>query len=137
MTGEDDVATFRIRVDDQSERSIYEQIVAQVQEAVATGRLRPGERVQTVRQLADDLDIAPGTVARAYGELERLGVVVTDGARGTRIAPQRSSGLLDNDRPEALTSLLRPVVVAAFHLGSTAAELRAALDRAMKGIFAE
>ena len=43
---------------------------------IATGALQPGERLPTVRQLADELDIAPGTVARAYGELERQGVVV-------------------------------------------------------------
>ncbi len=64
-------AGFRIAIDDSSSASIYEQIVAQVQEAVATKRLSPGDRLPTVRRLADDLDIAPGTVARAYGELER------------------------------------------------------------------
>ncbi|MGH7507753.1 MAG: Clp protease N-terminal domain-containing protein, partial [Longimicrobiales bacterium] len=75
-----------VTIDDTSSDSIYEQIIAQVQEAVATGVLAAGDRLAPVRRLADDLDIAPGTVARAYGELERLGVVVTEGARGTRIA---------------------------------------------------
>ena len=65
--------SFRIAVDDASDRSIYEQIIAQVREGVATGALRPGDRLQPVLQLADELDIAPGTVARAYSELERLG----------------------------------------------------------------
>src|SRR5207249_765062 len=63
--------SFRVQIDDASEQSIYEQIIAQVQEAMATGRLRPGDRLPPVRQLADRLDIAPGTVARAYGDLER------------------------------------------------------------------
>ena len=126
---------FELRIDDSSERSIYEQIVAQVTEGVATGGLKPGERLPTVRQLADELDIAPGTVARAYGELEREGVVVTEGARGTRVADRAASTLPQGDRPETLTGLLRPVAVAAFHLGATASELRAALEAAMKGIF--
>jgi len=126
---------FRIEIDDGSEKSIYEQIVAQVQEAIATGRLKPGERVPTVRQLADELDIAPGTVARSYGELERLGAVVTDGARGTRIAERERPAMPDGERPETLVGLLRPVVVAGFHLGANAAELRQALEEAMKGIF--
>lgn len=129
---------FRMQIDDSSERSIYEQIVARVQEAVATGELRPGERMPTVRQLADDLDVAPGTVARAYGELERLGVIVTDGARGTRVAERpRSATMADAERTETLVGLLRPVAVAAFHLGGTARELRDALEVAMRDIFGE
>jgi GntR family transcriptional regulator len=121
-----------IRIDDASDRSIYEQIVTQVQEAVATSRMKPGERLPSVRALADQLDVAPGTVARAYAELERLGVVVTDGARGTRVA-ERSAAV--PARVDDLAGLVRPVVVAAYHRGATAADLRAALDRAMTGIY--
>lgn len=124
-----------VRIDDASDRSIYEQIVAQITEAVATGALRSGERLPTVRQLADNLDIAPGTVARAYSELERQGVVVTEGARGTRVAERTTAAVADPERTETLTGLLRPVAVAAFHLGASSADLRTALDRAMDGIF--
>ena len=124
---------FEFRIDDSSDRSIYEQIVAQVTEAVATGGLQPGERLPTVRQLADELDIAPGTVARAYSELERKGVVVTEGARGTRVA--KRDGAPSGLRQDTLAGLLRPVAVAAFHFGATAAELREALEEAMRGIF--
>ncbi|HEY8470100.1 MAG TPA: Clp protease N-terminal domain-containing protein [Longimicrobiales bacterium] len=126
---------FRIRIDDSAAVSIYEQIIGQIQEAVATGQLRPGDRLPTVRQLADDLDIAPGTVARAYGELERLGILVTEGARGTRVAEQQKPLVPDAERPNTLVGLLRPVAVAAFHLGASADELRAALEEAMKGIY--
>ncbi|HEX7089660.1 MAG TPA: Clp protease N-terminal domain-containing protein [Longimicrobiales bacterium] len=129
------VPRFRIRIDDSAPVSIYEQIIAQVQEAVATGQLRPGDRLPTVRRLADDLDIAPGTVARAYAELERLGIVVSEGARGTRIAEQKKPLVADAERPDTLVGLLRPVAVAAFHLGASAGELRAALEEAMKGIY--
>jgi DNA-binding transcriptional regulator YhcF (GntR family) len=130
-----EVSRLSVHIDDASDLSIYEQIVAQVTEAVATALLRPGERLPTVRKLADDLDIAPGTVARAYGELERQGLVVTEGARGTRVAERTSSPAGAPDRPETLAGLLRPVAVAAFHLGGNAAELRAALEVAMRGIF--
>ena len=128
-------AAFPIRIDDNSSASIYEQITREIQEAVATDRLRAGDRLPTVRQLADQLDIAPGTVARAYSELERLGVVVTEGARGTRVAEQKPAPLPKQEREDTLAGLLRPVAVAAFHLGSTASDLRAALERAMEGIF--
>jgi DNA-binding transcriptional regulator YhcF (GntR family) len=123
-----------LRIDDAADASIYEQLVSQVREGVATGRLRPGERLPSVRALADELDIAPGTVARSYAELERLGVVVTEGARGTRIAEPPAAARSAATNPENLAGLLRPVVVAAFHLGATAADLRDALERAMKGI---
>lgn len=126
---------FTVRIDDTSQHSIYEQIIEQVQEAVATQRLRPGDRLPTVRQLADELDIAPGTVARAYGELERLSVVITEGVRGTRVAERRPAGAPSPPDAEALVGLLRPVAVAAFHLGATADQLRSALERAMAGIF--
>jgi len=129
-------ARFRVGIDDTSSSSIYEQIVAQVREAVATGGLDPGQRLPSVRRMADDLDIAPGTVARAYGELERLGIVVTDGARGTRVAETRRAASPESERRETLVGLLRNVAVAAFHIGATAAELREALEPAVEGILA-
>ena len=126
---------FSIKIDDASDRSMYEQIIAQFQEGIATGQLAPGQLLPTVRELADDLDIAPGTVARAYSELERLGVVRTDGARGTRVAHREPKRLSDPIRPETLIGLLRPVAVAAFHLGASAPEVRHALEQAMQDIF--
>jgi GntR family transcriptional regulator len=125
---------FQMQIDDRSELSIYEQIIARIQEAIATGVLEPGDRLPPVRQLADNLDIAPGTVARAYSELEARGVVITEGARGTRIADQDRSGLSSDARRATLIELLRPVAVEAFHLGASATELHAALDVAARDI---
>lgn len=132
--GGDEGMPVEITIDDASDLSIYEQVVAQIREGVATGKLAAGDRLPPVRRLADQLDIAPGTVARAYSELERLGVVVTQGARGTRVA-ERQPPRRAQEGPDTLVGLLRPVAVAAFHLGATAAELRAGLDAAMQGIF--
>jgi DNA-binding transcriptional regulator YhcF (GntR family) len=126
---------FSIGIDDASDLSIYEQIIARVREAVATGDLLPGSRLPPVRRLADQLDIAPGTVARAYSELERLGVVVTEGARGTRVADLHRPARAEKVDSEMLVGLLRPVAVAAFHMGAVAQDLRSALEDAMKGIF--
>ena len=134
----DGAPALDITLDDTSDRTITEQIVTHVQEAVATGRLRAGDRLPAIRQLADSLEIAPGTVARAIQELERLGVVVTDGARGTRIAERpspKSATAAEAARRDALRTLLRPVVVSAFHLGASAEELRGVLDDAMSDIY--
>jgi DNA-binding transcriptional regulator YhcF (GntR family) len=126
---------FAVEIDDTSETSIYEQIVARIQEAIATGELAPGTRLPAVRRLADQLDIAPGTVARAYSELEALGLVVTDGARGTRVADRKPTPRPEAIDAETLAGLFRPVAVAAFHMGAEAADVRAALEEAMTGIY--
>jgi GntR family transcriptional regulator len=61
----------------------YEQIRLQVLAHVASGRLRAGDRLPTIRDLATDLGVAAGTVARAYRELESACVVVTRRRTGT------------------------------------------------------
>jgi DNA-binding transcriptional regulator YhcF (GntR family) len=73
-------------IDQQSVVPPYEQILDQIAALVRDRRLAPGARLPTVRRLADDLGLAPNTVARAYRELERHGVVETRGRRGTFVA---------------------------------------------------
>ncbi|MBO0900892.1 GntR family transcriptional regulator [Cellulomonas sp. zg-ZUI222] len=76
----------RIEVDLGSGVPVYEQLRTQVVAHVAAGRLRPGDRLPTIRALATDLGVAPGTVARAFRELELAGVVVTRRRTGTVVA---------------------------------------------------
>lgn len=64
----------------------YEQLMDQIEALVDAGQLQPGDRVPTVRRLAGDLGIAPGTVARAYRELEQRGLLEGRGRAGTFIA---------------------------------------------------
>jgi GntR family transcriptional regulator len=123
-----------LRINQGGAAPVYQQIVDQIREAVAAGGLRPGERLPTVRQLAADLDIAPGTAARAYQELEQLGVVVTERARGTRVAEPRPANVSDPERVAALVGLLRPVAVSASYLGASADDIRRALEEALAGI---
>jgi DNA-binding transcriptional regulator YhcF (GntR family) len=64
----------------------FEQVRLQILDAVRSGRLEPGTRLPTVRGLADDVGLATNTVARAYRELERDGVIETRGRSGSYIA---------------------------------------------------
>lgn len=75
-----------IALDQAGDAPLGEQLVAQVIAAIRSGRLAPSDRLPTIRSLALDLDVAPGTVARAYAKLERTGWVTGDGRRGTRVA---------------------------------------------------
>jgi DNA-binding transcriptional regulator YhcF (GntR family) len=61
----------------------FEQLRAQLVDAVSSGELVPGERLPTVRHLAEELGVAPGTVARAYRELETAAVIETRGRNGS------------------------------------------------------
>jgi GntR family transcriptional regulator len=73
-----------------SPEPVYEQIVRQVQDAVASGELASGAPLPTVRQLAGDLQLNRNTVARAYKQLEDRGVILTAGRRGTFVRDNAS-----------------------------------------------
>jgi DNA-binding transcriptional regulator YhcF (GntR family) len=73
-------------VDPRSAVPPYEQLRQQVTALVLGRALAPGSRLPAIRQLANDLGLASGTVARAYRELEADGVVTTHGRHGTVIA---------------------------------------------------
>ena len=77
-----------LHVDVTSSVPPFEQIRAQISGHIATGELRPGDRLPTVRDLASDLGIAVGTVQRAYRELEAQGVIVSRRRHGTTVATQ-------------------------------------------------
>ena len=74
-----------LEVDPRSPVAPYEQLRQQVTALVLAGGLVPGDRLPSIRQLANDLGIAGGTVARSYRELESDGVVTTHGRHGTVI----------------------------------------------------
>lgn len=67
---------------------IYEQIVAQVIYGVAAGTLPVGSFIPSVRELAEKLVVHPNTVARAFQELERLGVVAARRGRGMEVTAE-------------------------------------------------
>lgn len=79
---------MNIDVDVTSPVPPYEQVRAQIADLAATGALPVGARLPSIRQLAGDLGLAPGTVARAYRELESEGVVTSRVRHGTTVAPR-------------------------------------------------
>lgn len=96
-----------IEIDDRSPLPPYEQLRSQLVAMVKAGDLTEGTRLPSIRQLANDLGVAGGTVARAYRELESAGIVHTRGRHGTVVAPP-PAGVTTT--PEELVSVARAFV---------------------------
>ncbi len=86
---------MQLFVNPAGELSIYRQIMRQITEAIAGGRLQPGDKLPSHRDLAEQLVIAPLTVKKAYDELEAGGYIETQRGRGTFVSgtvPQPAPG---------------------------------------------
>ena len=94
---------------------IYVQIVNQVKYLVAAGRLAPGEEVPPIRALAEQLVVNPNTVAKAYHELERDGVVTKRHGAGTYIS-ENGSPLARRERVKILTKRVDGLLAEARHM---------------------
>jgi GntR family transcriptional regulator len=104
----------------------YEQIRRQITEMAISGNLPVGARLPPIRQLAADLGLAPGTVARAYRELESDGVVISRVRHGTTIAAQRRPTA--KQVGERLAAAARTYAVAVRSLGVDRSTAVAELD---------
>jgi GntR family transcriptional regulator len=108
----------------------YEQLRRQLAELIHSGVLAAGDRLPPLRQLAADLGLAVGTVARTYRELEAAGLVASRRGGGTRVqAVARPS--TDAQRERDLRAHAEIFVRHARLLGATEDELRAALESAV------
>ncbi len=78
---------MEISIDIDSPEPLFAQLIAQVKQAVERDKLRPGDPLPSIRQLAGDLELNNKTVAKAYRLLERDSVIQTRGYRGTFVHP--------------------------------------------------
>ena len=101
---------------------IYQQLAQQIREAIARGELQPEEGLPSVRQLSRELVVNPNTVARAYTELEREGLLVSRPGRGIYVA-QPKNDLTRAARDRKLTEQLDRWLTEAVHLGYSADEV--------------
>ncbi len=101
---------------------IYVQIVNQIKYLVAAGRLAPGEEIPPIRALAQQLLINPNTVARAYLELEKDGLVTKRHGSGTYVSDQ-GSPLGRKERRKILAERADALLAEARHLEVSLSEL--------------
>ena len=111
---------MKIVVDTENGLAPWRQVHDQIVRAVTAGALPDGTRLPPIRQLARDLGLASGTVARAYRELEAAGWVVTARARGTVVT-------VPADRPDPTALLLAAAIDYATRARDLGADVEAAV----------
>ena len=119
------MSDIQIQLDFRAGLPIYLQIVQQVSNLVAGGRLNPGEKLPTVRQLAAELRVNFNTVARAYRMLDEARLISTQQGRGTYILEAPPPEVQQQLRHEALDGMTRRYIIETRRLGFTTDEVRA------------
>ena len=123
---------MEFRIDPTSRLPIYRQIVEQVRQGFARGALRSEERLPSVRELSRQLVVNPNTVARAFSELERDGLLHTRQGLGVFIASLKVE-LTRKARKERLLEMIDPLLTEAVCLGFTAEDvLDSVMERAKR-----
>jgi GntR family transcriptional regulator len=123
---------MNIKIDVQSGVPIYVQLVERIKHMIATGELRPGDQLPTVRQLAQDLVVNPNTVARAYTMLDQAGIISTQQGRGTYVREHPDENGLARMRVEKLGGLVTQAIVEALSLGYDTDEIREEFEAALR-----
>jgi GntR family transcriptional regulator len=118
-------------VNTSSRTPIHRQLSHQIREAAARGKLQPGQRLPSVRELSRTLVVNPNTVARVYAELEREGVLNTRPGLGAFVA-RPGSDLSRKVRKERLLASAEHFLTEAVHLGFSADEVLALIEEQAK-----
>jgi len=129
------MSTAPINVDPRDPTPLYAQLERNIRVAIATTRLRAGDQLPTVRQLAVDLRVNANTVAKVYLTLEREGVLVTKRGVGTFIAdaqPKAAQATHAAHRDRQLKSLTDRYITEATSLGFTPREVARYLAQRVK-----
>ncbi len=122
-----------LRVDPASPEPLFAQLVAAVKRAVATGRLRAGDRLPSVRELAAELTINPNTIAKAYQALEAEGVTVSRHGSGTFVADRRVT-VRRSEQKRRVREGLDALLSDALHLGLSEDDVRDEFDDAVRRV---
>ena len=112
---------------------IYIQLERGLRAAIAAGRLRAGDQLPTVRQLAGDLRVNANTVARVYSELERAGVLETRRGVGSFVSATRAQARPRRERDRRLSAFVTRLLADADTEGFTSDDVLAALRAHVQG----
>ena len=116
----------RFYINSRDPTPLYAQLERAIRFAIATERLRVGEQLPTVRQLAVELRVNANTVAKVYAELERSGILETRRGIGTFVRARQNAAAmraLRSDRERELRAFADRVLAEAHELGFSLSEL--------------
>jgi|SRR6187549_2685296 len=122
-----------LQIDFRSGLPIYIQIVNQVQAQIASGILKPGDQLQTVRALAEELRVNFNTVARAYRILDEARIISTQQGRGTYITEIPPPKVTERLRRETLQALTQRYIAEALRLDFSKDEISDIVKDELKG----
>ena len=122
-----------VSIDSRDRTPIYAQLERALRAAVATGRLRPGDQLPTVRQLAVDLSVNANTVARVYAELERGGVIETRRGVGSFVCGTAARAHPPREHDRRLRAFVTRLLADADAAGFTIEDVMAALEEHRAG----
>jgi len=125
-----------LRISASSGISVYLQLEQQIKQAIASGLLRSGDPLPSTRRTAADLRINPNTVARAFQNLEREGIIRTVPGGGTFVASLASltPGLLKAEKLRRVRPIAEQLAVEASQLQLTPTDLHKLLDAALNDL---
>lgn len=109
--------------------ALFAQIMEGIRLAIATGRLKSGDRIPSVRDMAVETRVNPNTVMRAYMELERAGVIETKRGLGFFVTTALNGTLADKERRELLDRRVEELLSSALDLGFRPEDVKEAIDR--------
>lgn len=124
---------MQVSIDLRDRTPIYIQLERGLRAAIAAGRLRAGDQLPTVRQLAVDLHVNANTVARVYSELERAGVLETRRGVGSFISATRTQARPRRERDRRLSAFVTRLLADADAEGFTSDDVLAALRTHIQG----
>ena len=122
---------MNIRINYKSGKPPYMQIAEQIRHAAASGAIKSGEAIPTIRSLAEKLQVNRNTVAKAYTELEREGIIATRVGRGSFLR-ENQSPLKKAIRQDILNEALDEAIVQAHHFQIPDDELKTLLAKRLE-----
>lgn len=121
-----------LQIDFRSGLPIYTQIVNQVQSQIASGIIKPGDQLPTVRALAEELRVNFNTIARAYRILDEARIISTQQGRGTYITEKPPPNISEKLRRETLEALTHRYISEAMRLEFSKSEIRQMVSDQLK-----
>ncbi|MGK0382099.1 MAG: GntR family transcriptional regulator [Flavobacteriales bacterium] len=121
---------MQITIDIDDPVPIFAQLVEQIKQAIAGEKIKPGDPLPSIRQLANDLDVNSKTVSKAYKLLERDAVIQTRGYRGTFVHPKAINNC-QVDLKTWMTSQFEEFISQMREAGVTDSEMRITFSRVL------